>query len=128
MMRLSDTDLRRSILAVTHHKMEERENFPDFNSSPVFADRQWSNAQDPEMDKYPTNPETDWNNGNSQQPEAIPALSTAATAAELAEAAGETPEQQTGFLPVLKNRNFLALWSGQVFSQLADKVYLVLTI
>jgi len=33
-----------------------------------------------------------------------------------------------GFLPVLKNHNFLALWSGQVFSQLADKVYLVLMI
>src|ERR687885_2675229 len=33
-----------------------------------------------------------------------------------------------GFLPVLKNRNFLALWSGQVFSQMADKVYLVLMI
>jgi hypothetical protein len=33
-----------------------------------------------------------------------------------------------GFAPVLKNRNFLALWSGQVFSQLADKVYLVLMI
>lgn len=29
---------------------------------------------------------------------------------------------------VLKNRNFLTLWSGQVFSQLADKVYLVLMI
>ncbi|NEN99741.1 MAG: MFS transporter [Moorea sp. SIO3I7] len=33
-----------------------------------------------------------------------------------------------GFIPVLKNSNFLALWSGQVFSQLADKVYLVLMI
>jgi MFS family permease len=33
-----------------------------------------------------------------------------------------------GFLPVLKNRNFLTLWGGQVFSQLADKVYLVLMI
>ncbi|HBE20409.1 MAG TPA: arabinose efflux permease [Cyanobacteria bacterium UBA11149] len=33
-----------------------------------------------------------------------------------------------GFIPVLKNRNFLTLWSGQVFSQLADKVYLVLMI
>jgi predicted MFS family arabinose efflux permease len=33
-----------------------------------------------------------------------------------------------GFMPVLKNPNFLALWSGQVFSQLADKVYLVLMI
>ncbi|BDI17818.1 hypothetical protein ANSO36C_36200 [Nostoc cf. commune SO-36] len=36
--------------------------------------------------------------------------------------------QQQGFLPVLKNPNFLALWGGQVFSQLADKVYLVLMI
>ncbi len=33
-----------------------------------------------------------------------------------------------GFLPVLQNLNFLALWSGQVFSQLADKIYLVLMI
>lgn len=36
--------------------------------------------------------------------------------------------EQTGFWPVLKNQNFLILWSGQVFSQLADKVYLVLMI
>ncbi|MEM7770435.1 MAG: MFS transporter [Cyanobacteria bacterium P01_E01_bin.6] len=34
----------------------------------------------------------------------------------------------SGFLPVLKNLNFLALWCGQVFSQLADKIYLVLMI
>jgi MFS family permease len=33
-----------------------------------------------------------------------------------------------GFLPVLTNPNFLALWAGQVFCQLADKVYLVLMI
>ncbi len=37
-------------------------------------------------------------------------------------------QQELGFLPVLRNRNFLSLWSGQVFSQLADKVYLVLMI
>ncbi len=39
---------------------------------------------------------------------------------------GSDPER--GFLPVLKNRSFLTLWGGQVFSQLADKVYLVLMI
>ena len=33
-----------------------------------------------------------------------------------------------GFLPVLQNSRFLVLWGGQIFSQLADKVYLVLTI
>lgn len=37
-------------------------------------------------------------------------------------------EPERGLLPVLRNRNFLALWSGQVFSQIADKVYLVLMI
>ena len=33
-----------------------------------------------------------------------------------------------GFTPVLTNSQFLTLWSGQIFSQLADKVYLVLMI
>jgi MFS family permease len=37
-------------------------------------------------------------------------------------------EPERGFMPVLRNRQFLALWGGQVFSQLADKVYLVLMI
>ncbi len=34
----------------------------------------------------------------------------------------------SGLWPVFRNRNFLTLWSGQVFSQIADKVYLVLMI
>jgi MFS family permease len=33
-----------------------------------------------------------------------------------------------GFNAVFQNRNFLTLWLGQVFSQLADKIYLVLMI
>ncbi|MDJ0683042.1 MAG: arabinose efflux permease, partial [Xenococcaceae cyanobacterium MO_167.B52] len=37
-------------------------------------------------------------------------------------------EHPQGFLPVLQNSRFLVLWGGQIFSQLADKVYLVLTI
>jgi MFS family permease len=36
--------------------------------------------------------------------------------------------KKRGFIPVLKNRRFLVLWSGQIFSQLADKIYLVLMI
>jgi hypothetical protein len=40
----------------------------------------------------------------------------------------EPPTPEKGFVPVLKNSNFLSLWGGQVFSQLADKVYLVLMI
>ncbi|MBD2519832.1 MFS transporter [Nostoc sp. FACHB-973] len=41
---------------------------------------------------------------------------------------GSENAKQRGFVPVLKNFNFLALWGGQVFCQLADKVYLVLMI
>lgn len=44
----------------------------------------------------------------------------------VAETPAETPPP--GFLSVLKNKNFVTLWSGQIFSQLADKVLLVLMI
>ena len=40
----------------------------------------------------------------------------------------EESTSSQGFLPVLKNRSFLILWCGQIFSQLADKIYLVLMI
>ena len=42
----------------------------------------------------------------------------------------ETPAETSppGFLSVLKNKNFVTLWSGQIFSQLADKVLFVLMI
>jgi len=43
------------------------------------------------------------------------------------ESISEKPDAQ-GFAPVFKNNRFLILWSGQIFSQLADKVYLVLMI
>lgn len=36
--------------------------------------------------------------------------------------------ESQGMGAVLKNKNFLTLWGGQIFSQLADKVYLVLMI
>ncbi|MFK8181733.1 MAG: MFS transporter [Phormidesmis sp.] len=40
----------------------------------------------------------------------------------------ELERQPSGLWPVFRNRNFLTLWSGQVFSQIADKIYLVLMI
>lgn len=40
----------------------------------------------------------------------------------------EATSDHQGFAPVLKNQQFLILWSGQIFSQLADKVYLVMMI
>ncbi len=38
------------------------------------------------------------------------------------------PVTGNGLWPVFRNRNFLTLWGGQVFSQMADKIYLVLMI
>ncbi|AFY74358.1 sugar phosphate permease [Synechococcus sp. PCC 7502] len=40
----------------------------------------------------------------------------------------DLPPQQPDSSSVLSNRNFLLLWLGQIFSQIADKVYLVLII
>ena len=46
---------------------------------------------------------------------------------QLQQPATEVAENR-GFLPVLQNTRFLTLWGGQIFSQLADKVYLVMAI
>ena len=72
----------------------------------------WEGQDKPDV----SNQEGNYQNGNGKRdltPEALP-----------------EPEAnlERGLLPVLKNRNFLKLWSGQVFSQLADKIYLVLMI
>jgi len=40
----------------------------------------------------------------------------------------EPPSSSNGFNALLKNRPFLALWSGQVLSQVADKVFFVFLI
>jgi MFS family permease len=40
----------------------------------------------------------------------------------------ETRDLPTDSKSVLRNPNFLSLWSGQVFSQIADKIFLVLVI
>ncbi len=77
--------------------------------------------------KYPDEGQSD----GREQPTASEAEEfSAADAEDFAPDDGDAPNEpmKRGFLPVLKNRNFLALWSGQVFSQLADKVYLVLII
>jgi MFS family permease len=64
-------------------------------------------------DAAPANPQTGTEPQNGAGGSATPAVAD---------------EPRQGFLPVLNNHNFLALWSGQIFSQLADKVYLVLMI
>ena len=46
----------------------------------------------------------------------------------MARSNGSKKPPREGFAPVLENPQFLILWIGQIFSQLADKVYLVLMI
>lgn len=67
---------------------------------------------------------------SSSKPSSPPSPSQpAATAESVAVApAVEETEEQGGYWPVLQNQNFLLMWLGQVFSQMADKVYLVLMI
>jgi MFS family permease len=58
-----------------------------------------------------------------------PLISEPATSIPLMKPISSSPSPKSyGFMPVFKNRRFLILWSGQIFSQLADKVYLVLII
>jgi MFS family permease len=66
---------------------------------------------DPQLDR--DRPESETNGNGPQQPTPSPVEEEAAPG---------------GIFSVLKNRNFLTLWGGQIFSQLADKIYLVLTI
>jgi MFS family permease len=40
----------------------------------------------------------------------------------------KTPTEASGFKALLKNRSFLLLWTGQIFSQVADKVLTVMSI
>ncbi|MGK7890432.1 MAG: MFS transporter [Leptolyngbyaceae cyanobacterium] len=72
-------------------------------------------------DYSPTNVDANW--GESSSMERSPAYSPASPVPS-----PPPPPEPSGFGPVLQNRNFLVLWIGQVFSQLADKVYLVLMI
>jgi MFS family permease len=40
----------------------------------------------------------------------------------------KTPTEASGFKALLKNRSFLLLWTGQILSQVADKVLIVMSI
>ena len=66
--------------------------------------------------------------GNLPEAEVIGTVELSDDIATTAPSQVNDTKQVTGFWPVLQNRNFLTLWGGQVFSQLADKVYLVLMI
>ena len=68
---------------------------------------------------------------SESQPEkkaATTSIETNNNSTDLTKNEGEQIAANKGFLPVMQNNRFLILWGGQIFSQLADKVYLVLAI
>lgn len=98
------------------------------------------NDQPPDKDNKASHPRTGQKsitNGASSQPaqptdlnrtRETEAIGDLLTASEAAASEATSSEAARGFWPVLQNTRFLTLWSGQVFSQLADKVYLILII
>lgn len=151
MMRLSDSDLKISVLPLSHRTAESGENDPFFHSrptsgkpesqviegefkNPVTAEKDTGHGTKPQQEELPTAPAALPEGKISPSLESLsippafpPAnIATSANGASLPLVPSE--EDERGFVPVLRNRNFLALWSGQIFSQLADKVYLVLMI
>jgi MFS family permease len=82
-----------------------------------------------DFDKAPEDGITETHQTNETSPEA--AVDSATVNVETAVLPATTVESgatSSGSFGVLKNRNFVILWSGQIFSQLADKVNLVLMI
>ncbi|WP_156820137.1 MFS transporter [Synechococcus sp. PCC 7336] len=70
---------------------------------------------------------TEWTENTVAEPPVMSERSPASPAPE--EPTSPPVEEESGrYRDVLKNRNFLALWSGQVFSQLSDKIFLVLLV
>lgn len=112
--------------------MAERSS-PDTSDSSVIESRQNGKAASPSPNKPGELPEplVDSGNGanNGDNGHAATPFSGNGAGDNATAGSGEVSEEpERGLLPVLKNLNFLKLWSGQVFSQLADKIYLVLMI
>ena len=93
---------------------QPKEALEEFASQQAEGDRETNSRENTGLES----------NGAGNGSRSNPSISDDSTVEAIA---GDEPES-SGFLPVLTNLNFLALWSGQIFSQLADKVYLVLMI
>jgi MFS family permease len=82
-----------------------------------------------DFDKVPENEATESRQTTETSSESqVDSVTVNVDTAVLPETHVEGQEAQAGTFGVLKNRNFVILWSGQIFSQLADKVNLVLMI
>lgn len=123
MLRLSDSELKASILSSLNHPDPATDRYHGAG----FGNTTNGSSTDPERQNghnAALNGSHQFDEASKSEESQEPAIINPVITSDELEAA----EEHQGFLPVLKNPNFLALWSGQVFSQLADKVYLVLMI
>lgn len=81
-----------------------------------------------DFDKAPENELTDAHETTETSSGAQADSVTVNVDAVVPETQAESQVSQSGSFGVLKNPNFVTLWGGQIFSQLADKVLLVLMI
>lgn len=120
-------------LQSTSRNLSGQKQFPDELSGGYVMDtalREKSQEGSQQADEMPTVEQLNHlaTNGTSEDTSMVAVNSNNNSDSRNGNNKGSEPEQELGFLPVLRNKNFLSLWSGQVFSQLADKVYLVLMI
>jgi predicted MFS family arabinose efflux permease len=99
--------IRRAYCCIRFHTMM-RSPSPEFEPSYLYASQLEPSENWPPLGEDPSMPSVSRDRPPTPEPPPDP--------------------EEVGFSPVLKNRNFLVMWSGQIFSQLADKVYLVLMI
>lgn len=141
MMQPSDLDRKILPLSPSHPKKQNRASDPTFKHHLSAVPKSTNTHIDGQEKHFPEVAKKD-HNGTSETPKTedhFTKLSVPVTTApetepsniDGANVGGGTvsdDKENQGFLPVLKNPNFLALWGGQLFCQLADKVYLVLMI
>ncbi|MFQ4140651.1 MFS transporter [Chlorogloeopsis sp. ULAP02] len=100
----------------------------------VSQNEQWTSKSLPEKNSNNQSINTEVNTKHETNGQIVPLVNDAVSGKSNQDKsdsdgkAGADHAKEHGFLPVLRNSNFLALWGGQVFCQLADKVYLVLMI
>ncbi|WP_414576868.1 MFS transporter [Anabaena sp. CCY 9402-a] len=115
-------------LSVVPHSLPSHTNNQEMSSPDISTqDKSWT-SEIPKTDLPESLTDIESDDAVSQRNGYTKPASTSADNSGAGGVATSGTMEQQGFAAIFKNPNFLALWGGQVFCQLADKVYLVLMI